>query len=126
MILNIDGIIGGIAHLLHPDKPRTFFADWHFPSDLTFAEIKAALDKAAKGTPLAGWYERRSVVDLIKITHPDNPDEASSKDNRAVMAVAAKIVAKIEDYEGSIAQNTSLWNYVLKALEQRGMPLPQE
>jgi hypothetical protein len=120
-----DSIISGIAHLLHPDKPREFFADWHFPSDLTVAEVKAALDKAAEGTPLKGWYERRSFVDLTKLTHPDNPDEAASWDNRAQTAVEAKVVSKVADYKGSPEQNIALWNFTLKALEQRGIPFPQ-
>lgn len=118
----LDAIVSGIAHILHPDKPRLIGENIHLPTDFTADEVIASLNAAAKGTPLEGWYERRSIVDLIKLTHPENSDEASSKPKRAQLASDLGN----NNYSGMIDENEWLFAQTIKAIQQRGIPLPSE
>lgn len=116
----IDVIFDGIAYLIHPEKPRGFFKNAVFPTDHSAAEVSAALDKAAAANPaFENW--RTSIVDLMKLSHPDDPDGFASFDNRAEVAMDAKI----SNYTGTAEQNVALHAYVFKALQQRGIPLPE-
>ena len=114
-------IVGGIAHLLHPDKPREYFANVELVTDIPIEEVYACLDAAAEGTPLAGWRKRRSIVDLMKLSHPKNPDEAASKENRKRLAGEMGD----DDYDGKPEENLWLFDKVIKAIQQRGLPLPK-
>lgn len=116
----VSGIASHIAHFLHPDKPREFFKNVEFPTDLSVDQVSHALDEAAKANPgFKDW--RRSIVDLMKLSHPDDPDGASSKPNRK--ALAAELGRP--DYDGKDDENIWLHGEVFKALQQRGIPLPQ-
>lgn len=116
-ILNL--IVTGIARILHPEKPREWFSNIHFPTDYTSDEVALALDKAADANPqFKNW--RTSIVDLMKLSHPDNPDEASSFDCRKELAFD---LGKTE-YAGSEEENTWLRAEVFKAIQQRGIPIP--
>jgi hypothetical protein len=114
-------IVGGIAHLLHPDKPRKYFADVELRTDVPIEEVYACLDAAAAGTPLAGWRDRHSVVDLMKLTHPEDPDKAASMANRKRLAGELGD----DDYSGTPEENEWLFDKVIKAIQQRGLPLPK-
>lgn len=115
----LDAIVGGIARALHPDKPRSFFADWKFPTDISADDVAAALDVVAKANPqFRNW--RTSWVDLLKLTHPDDPDGASDMTNRTRLAAELGDT----DYKGSAEDNIRLHALTLKALQQRGIRLP--
>ena len=116
----IGTIVGAIARILHPDKPREWFENVRFPTDLSADEVITRLNAAAEGTPLAGWYKRRSIVDLMKLSHPDNPDEAASFDNRKALAHELGD----DDYSGKDHENVWLFDQVMLAIQQRGIPLP--
>lgn len=112
-------IVGAIARVRHPDKPREWLADWKLPTDVSTDEVAAALDKAAAANPgFKNW--RTSIVDLMKLTHTDDPDEAASMANRKVLA---KELGD-SDYSGKPEENVWLHAQVLKALQQRGISLP--
>lgn len=116
----LDTIVGAIARIIHPDKPREWFANVHFPTDLSADEVAARLDDAATANPqFKNW--RTSIVDLMKLAHPDNPDGAASMENR--MALAAELGKP--DYTGTAEQNIWLHTEMFKAIQQRGIPLPK-
>ncbi len=115
----LGAIISGIARIIHPDKPRTFFEGVRFPTDYSADQVAHRLDAAAAENPqFQNW--RKSVVDLIKLSHPDDPDGASSKANRK--ALAAELGDP--DYDGEADENRWLHAEVFKAIQQRGIPLP--
>jgi hypothetical protein len=116
----LTAIVNGIAQILHPEKPREWFSQVHLPTDYTADEVIARINEAAKGTRLEGWYERRSVVDLMKLSHPDNPDQAASKVNRTKLATELGR----PDYSGKPEENEWLFGEVIKAIAQRGIPMP--
>jgi hypothetical protein len=112
-------IVGAIARFVHPDKPRAWFDQVRFPTDHSAEDVAAALDKAAEANPgFKNW--RASIVDLMKLTHADGPDEAASFDNRKALA---KELGR-DYYEGTPADNDWLRAEVFKAIQQRGIPLP--
>lgn len=116
----LDAIVSGIARILHPEKPREWFANVNFPTDFTAEEVAARLDEAAKANPqFKNW--RTSVVDLMKLTHPDDPDGAASTENRTKLADELGR----PDYTGTAAENTWLRSEVFKAIQQRGIPMPE-
>ncbi len=116
----LDAIVSGIARIIHPGKPREWFANVRFPTDLSADEVATALDAAAAANPqFQNW--RTSVVDLMKLAHPDDPDGASSKANRSDLAAE---LGK-PDYDGEADENRWLHAQVLKAIQQRGIPLPE-
>src|SRR4051812_44547421 len=101
MILN--AIVRGIAHIIHPDKPREWFSNYTFPTDLSAEEVGTALDEAAKADPdFKNW--RTSIVDLMKLTHPDDPDGAASLENRTALADELGR----PDYSGTAEENVWL------------------
>lgn len=110
-----DDLVNRLARLIHPDKPREWFENVVLPTDIPAAEAMARLEEAAKAKGL----HFRSIVDALKTVGLDSGEE-----NRARMAMEAEVVAKTEDYKGTAKQNTALWNYLLKAIQQRGIPLP--
>lgn len=115
----LNAIVGAIARILHPDKPREFFENVKFPTDLSAEQVGAALDEAAKANPgFKNW--RTSIVDLMKLTHTEDPDGSSDMPNR--MALAAELGRP--DYTGTAADNIWLHGEVFKAIQQRGIPLP--
>jgi hypothetical protein len=115
----LSAIVSGIARIIHPDKPREWFANVRFPTDYSADEVARRLDAAAQENPqFRNW--RTSVVDLIKLSHPKNPDDAASKSNRA--ALAAELGNP--DYDGEADENRWLHAEVFKAIQQRGIPLP--
>ncbi len=115
----LGAIVGGIARIIHPDKPREWFENVRFPTDYSAEEVAERLDAAAAANPqFKNW--RISVVDLMKLANPDDPDGAASKENRT--ALAAELGRK--DYSGSIDDNNWLHAEVFKAIQQRGIPLP--
>jgi hypothetical protein len=116
----LDAIVGGIARILHPGKPREWFENVKFPTDLSTDEVAAALDKAAAANPqFKNW--RISVVDLMKLSHPDDPDGASSKANRKQLAAELGSPG----YDGDADDNRWLHSQVFKAIQQRGIPMPE-
>lgn len=117
---NIFGaIVGAIARFRHPDKPREWLADWKLPTDLSVGEVSDALDAAAAANPqFKNW--RTSIVDLMKLTHTEDPDGSASKENRT--ALAAELGRP--DYTGTATENRWLHAEVFKAIQQRGIPLP--
>lgn len=113
------GIVAHIAHLRHPDKPRVYLPDVELPTDLTEQEVRAALAAAATEFPqFADW--EHSIVDLLKLTHPEDP-EAASFANRKALAEEQGIA----EYVGSVKQNVDLHRLTMKALRQHGIPLPE-
>lgn len=113
-------IVGVIARFRHPDKPREWLADWKLPTDLSVAEVSDALDAAARANPqFKNW--RTSIVDLMKLTHTEDPDGSASKENRT--ALAAELGRN--DYASTAEDNIWLHGEVFKALQQRGIPLPE-
>lgn len=115
----LKAIVSGIARILHPDKPREWFENVRFPTDLSPVDVAVALDEAAKANPgFKNW--RTSIVDLMKLSHAEDPDGAASLENRTALAVELGC----DDYTGTAAQNEWLRVKVLKAIEQRGIPLP--
>lgn len=117
---NIFGaIVGKIAQFRHPDKPREWLADWKLPTDISAEQVSAALDAAAKANPtFKNW--RTSIVDLMKLTHTEDPDGSSGLDNRKALAVELGR----NNFQGSSEDNIWLHAQVFKALQQRGIPLP--
>lgn len=116
----LTAIVAGIARIIHPDKPRKFFDNLRFPTDLSADEVAAALDTAAEANPgFKNW--RTSVVDLMKLSHPDDPDEAASMENRKQLAAELGET----NYTGTAEQNGWLHGQVFKAIQQRGIPLPK-
>lgn len=124
----LESIVGAIARIIHPDKPREWFENVRFPTDLPAKEVAARLDEAAKANPqFKNW--RTSIVDLMKLTHPDDPDGASSPARRAELAAElAPVVSPNNvgrpDYTGTAEENRWLHDEVFKAIQQRGIPLP--
>lgn len=120
MILEfIDTIVSEIAHILHPDRPRLVGENIHFATDLSADEVCEGMDMAAEAHPgRKNW--RESPVDFLKLTHPDDPDGASSIENRT------KIATKLgkPDYTGTAEQNAWLIRQLFKGVQQRGIPLP--
>lgn len=115
----LSAIVGGIARILHPDKPREWFANLTFPTDLSADEVATDLDKAAEASPqFKNW--KTSIVDLMKLSHPDDPDEASSMARRTELAGELGRT----DYTGTAEQNGWLHDEVFKAIQQRGIKLP--
>lgn len=115
----LGAIVRGIARIIHPDKPRAFFENVRFPTDFTADEVASRLDAAAQENPqFRNW--RTSVVDLIKLAHPEDPDGAASKASR--QALAAELGNP--DYDGEADENRWLHAQVFKAIQQGGMPLP--
>lgn len=116
----LGAIVSGIARILHPGKPREFFENVRFPTDFPAEEVAARLDEAAKENPqFKNW--RASVVDLIKLSHPDDPDGASSKAKRKELAAELGR----PDYDGDADDNEWLRAQVFKAIQQRGIPMPK-
>jgi len=116
----LDMIVGGIARILHPGKPREWFENVRFPTDYPPEEVAARLDAAAAANPqFKNW--RTSVVDLMKLANPDDPDAASS------MASRKQLAAELDrpDYDGDADDNNWLHAQVFKAIQQRGIPLPK-
>lgn len=112
-------IVGAIARIIHPDKPREWFANIHLPTDFTADEVAARLDAAAAASPqFKNW--RTSIVDLMKLAHPDDPDGAASLENRTALADE---LGK-SGYTGTAEENIWLHAEVFKAIQQRGIPLP--
>lgn len=116
----LDAIFSGIAYILHPERPRDgWLGEIKFPTDYTAEEVGTRLDQAAAANPaFKNW--RISIVDLMKLTHPDDPDEAASMANRR--ALASELGR--DTYEGSSEDNRWLHGQVFKAIQQRGIPLP--
>lgn len=115
----LTAIVSGIARILHPDKPREFFENVRFPTDLSADEVAVRLDAAAAANPqFKNW--KTSIVDLMKLTHPDDPDGAASKDNRKQLAAELGNT----NYQGLDTENDWLRAEVFKAIKQRGIPLP--
>lgn len=115
----LNAIVGAIARILHPDKPREWFENVRFPTDLSAQEVGESLDMAAEANPaFKNW--RTSIVDLMKLAHPDDPDGAASMENRT--ALASELGR--DDYTGTAEQNVWLHGEVFKAIQQRGIPLP--
>jgi hypothetical protein len=115
----IGAIVSGIARILHPEKPREWFENVRFPTDYTAQEVAARLDAAAEANPqFRNWAV--SIVDLMKLSHPDNPDEASSLENRKQLAAELGNA----NYTGTGEENRWLHAEVFKAIQQRGIPLP--
>lgn len=116
----LNAIVGAIARILHPDKPREWFENVRLPTDISERAVAAALDKAAKANPgFKNW--RTSIVDLMKLSHPEQPDEAASMENRKELASE---LGK-PDYSGSAKENAWLHGQVFKAIQQRGIPMPE-
>lgn len=116
----LSAIVGAIARIIHPEKPREWFENVRFPTDRSADEVAASLDAAAAANPgFKNW--RTSIVDLMKLTHPDNPDEASSLPKRT--ALAAELGRT--DYTGTGEENIWLHGQVFKAVQQHGIPLPE-
>lgn len=117
----LDAIVGAIARIIHPDKPRAWFENVRFPTDLSADQVAAALDLETKDHPeFKNW--RTSIVDLMKLSHPDDPDGAASIENRTVLSSELGR----DDYTGTAEQNVWLHAQVFKAIQQRGIPLPSE
>lgn len=127
-MINITGIlkdvIDGIAHRLHPEKPREWFEHVTLPSDLSPAEVSRRLDELAVGHPEhANW--RYEWVALLKLSHPKDPDFAASYENRAFMYDAFGGRAHFgELYNRSADHNKWCLARTFDALIQRGMPMP--
>jgi hypothetical protein len=117
----LDAIVGAIARLIHPDKPREWFENVELPTDLSEEEVVARLDAIAEHDPaLKGW--RTSVVDLMKLAHHDAPD----RDERASYHRRKELAADIDvsrPYTGSAEDNVWLHEQVFKAIQQRGIRL---
>lgn len=117
----IDFLVSTIAETLHPDAPRHVLANVKLPFDLTAEQVNEALNEAAKANPeFKNW--RTSIVDRMKLTHPKNPDEAASLENRTRLATR---LGK-PDYTGTAEENVWLLAENDKAIQQRGIPLPAE
>lgn len=112
-------IVGAIARIIHPDKPREWFANIRLPTDFSADEVGARLDAAAAANPqFKNW--KTSIVDLMKLAHPDDPDRAASKENRKQLAAELGNT----NYQGLDSENDWLRAEVFKAIQQRGIPLP--
>lgn len=115
----LNAIVGAIARIVHPDKPREFFENVRFPTDRTADEVAVALDAAAAANPgFKNW--RTSIVDLMKLTHTEDPDGSAGFENRK--ALASELGR--DNYQGSADDNRWLHAQVFKAIQQRGIPLP--
>lgn len=116
----LNDIENGIAYILHPEKPREWFKNVKLPTDYTADEVASCLDDAAAANPAFKDWEH-SIVDLMKLAHPKDPDGAASLANRT--ALAAELGKP--GYTGTAEENTWLHAEVFKAIEQRGIPMPK-
>ncbi len=115
----LNAIVGAIARIIHPDKPREWFANIHFPTDHSKEDVAEALDKAAAANPaFQNW--RTSIVDLMKLTREYGRDEAANMANRKQLAAELGNV----NYSGTAEENVWLHAQVFRAIQQRGIPLP--
>lgn len=121
----INAVTNGIARLLHPDKPRDWFQNVHLPIDYSAEEVTAKLDQAAKTNPqFRNW--KVSWVDLLKLSNPDNPDEAAGEPNRATLYDLFDGREHFgEPYRGSEKQNIWCHKQTFKAIMQRGIAMPE-
>lgn len=80
-------------------------------------ELKAALDRAEKASPIdLDW--RHSLVDLVKLS---GADEVANRKMRAGLWHEARFEGV---YEGTAEQNTRLRKWFLQQLSERAIPLP--
>lgn len=107
-------IVDAIAHLVHPDKPREWFANTVLPTDRKPEEIAARLDELAATSDAKNW--RTSYVDLLKLCGLRSDFDARAQ--------AYGDMGGEGTYRGSPAQNTWMHVQVMKAIEQRGIKLP--
>lgn len=77
-----------------------------------------SIEAAAAANPaFANW--RHSIVDLLKLAHPSDPDGASSMESRKKLA---EELGK-PNYTGTAEENEWLHKEVMKELRRKGVPL---